>query len=72
MTGFGDYDPEDAFDIDDDPELQLDVIEHTLADIRYRHDGRFAVRAGSLRHVIEVADISESRRAQLLQRLKEI
>jgi len=44
-TQFNDFDPEDAYDVEDDPETRLEVLERVVADLRSRRlDGRFEGR----------------------------
>lgn len=51
---FGDFDPEDAYDVGDPPEMRVDVIRKVIEDLRARKedDARFGNRRQDLRRVI--------------------
>jgi len=52
-TNFNDFDPEDAYDVEDDPEMRLAVLEKVVADLRSRRlDGRFDGRRTDALRVI--------------------
>jgi hypothetical protein len=48
----GDIDPEDAYDVDDPPDVRLSVLERVLLDLRRRDDDR---REGRRRDALRVA-----------------
>ena len=41
---FPDDDPEDGYDLEDDPHAQIDVFERVVADLEHDRDGRTVVR----------------------------
>lgn len=52
-TQFNDFDPEDAYDVEDDPEMRLQVLEKVVADLRSRRlDNRFDGRKQDALRVI--------------------
>jgi hypothetical protein len=52
-VNFGDFDPEDAYDVGDSPEIRLTVIRKVINDLRaLRADPRFENRRADMRRVI--------------------
>ena len=66
-TQFGDFDPEDAYDVEDDPEMRLAVLERVVADLRVRRsDSRFdARRTDALRVIRNFLDEHTDRQNRL-------
>lgn len=52
-VNFGDFDPEDAYDVGDSHEIRIAVIRKVIADLRdLRDDPRFENRRADMRRVI--------------------
>ena len=71
MSGFGDFDPEDAYDAGDDPDDRLNVIARTIVDLRARRlEPRFDGRRADLRRVVEAlehAELDDDQAAELVE-----
>ena len=70
-TQFGDFDPEDAYDVEDDPDMRLAVLEKVVADLRVRRaESRFDARRTDILRVIRNFLDEHTGRQNRLEELK--
>lgn len=70
MTDFKDFDPEDAYDAGDAPEMRLDVLRRIVADLqKNRSDPRLEIRRSNALRLVRKERDGDTMRQNVLDEL---